>query len=111
MNHDLQAAVSVCLKDTLSFIRSAKALAELLQKSFPDLSIHGGPLFSPEAFLAQLRIQGITDPYELAARLDEVFPGQISDAKLGAMLPARPGTVISWAGRRSRGQRLRRKRK
>lgn len=61
---------------------------------------------TPETLIARLRDEGVEELRELAARVDKDFPG-LSDADLGELLPARPGTNVSWHAKNSRGRRLR----
>ncbi|UJX41107.1 hypothetical protein K9F62_20915 [Desulfovibrio sp. JY] len=61
---------------------------------------------APEVLIARLREEGVQELRELAARVDKDFPG-LSDAALGELLPARPGTSVSWKAKNSQGRRLR----
>lgn len=65
-----------------------------------------GGVESAEALIAKLRAEGTKDKKELAAKVDEHFPG-LSDAKLGELLPANPGTIVTWEAKNSQGRRLR----
>jgi len=66
---------------------------------------------TPEDFVALLRSEGIHDQKELAAQLDNTFPGKLSDSALGKLLPADPGRPIGWDAQNSQGRRLRGKKK
>ncbi len=57
--------------------------------------------------VAKLRENGITDKKQLATMVDNYFPGLLTDAEMGMLLPANPGVIISMAGHRKQGQRLR----
>lgn len=67
-----------------------------------DTAQNGG---TPEQYIARLRSEGFEEQSDIAIRLKEQFP-LLSDAKVGALLPARPGTVVGYAARRDRGRRL-----
>ena len=110
INETLRESFLLCLRSAAEFSTHAGRLIEQLERALPEQALFNVRR-SPEIMLSLWRAQGVTDPYKLAAKLDEAFPGELSDAKLGALLPAQNGVVISWAGRRSRGQRLRGKRK
>lgn len=61
---------------------------------------------NPESLITTLRENGVTDTKELAAEVDKHFPG-LSYAKLGKLLPATSGAMVSYEGQKSQGQRLR----
>ena len=85
------------------------------------MAVREAPLLPKSNFIADeepetaaLLAQKLKDirmaPKDIASRIDEAFPG-LSDAKLADLLPANPGTTISYSARQSRGRRLRGKKK
>ncbi|MEA4990876.1 hypothetical protein SDC9_16015 [bioreactor metagenome] len=60
-------------------------------------------------YVEELLLDGITDEYEITKMIDKKFLGnsKLSDMEIGVVLPARPGSYVSYEGKRSRGQRLR----
>ena len=60
---------------------------------------------TPEALIDVLRAQGVRDAKALAVKAKEQFPG-LSYQKIGALLPANPGTHVSASTDISRGKRL-----
>ena len=62
---------------------------------------------TPEGMVRDLQNEGIP-AVEIARRLDEVFTSpRISNAELGKLLPANPGTLVGTEAARSQGKRLR----
>ncbi|MCH5146065.1 hypothetical protein JMF94_13345 [Desulfovibrio sp. UIB00] len=82
-------------------------------ETMPSSNIQGGTntaastILTPDWMVKQLQNEGIPAK-EIARRLDEVFTSpKISNAELGRLLPANPGTVVSHETARSQGKRLR----
>ena len=64
-------------------------------------------ILTPDGMVKQFQNEGIPVK-EIVRRLDEFFTSpRISNAKLGRLLPANPGTVVSAETARSQGKRLR----
>ncbi len=64
-------------------------------------------------YIDALKAQGIVDPYELAWCVDEEFSGKdrLEHHELGELLPAYSRTTIGHSGNKSRGVRLREKKR
>lgn len=67
---------------------------------------------TPEVFVVRLQKDGMTDLRQLAGAVDKRFikpdgSPLLSDPKLGKLLPANPGTILTYEGNRSQGKRLR----
>lgn len=74
---------------------------------FSEIPREGNKRAAPEGMVKEFQNDGLPAE-EIARRLDEVFTNpKISNADLGKLLPANPGTLVSIEAARSRGKRLR----